>query len=149
MDTVREVINYFATISPYSWQALGAFLAGSTVIAGLLQIVKHKLQIADAKKLIMFLLGFFSFLASFADFVIQQNAVHPLPDIGKLTVALIGGATVLHRFAVSPAYYKIVAKLTALGAWLDGVKAYQASQKSTTIPVAQLPGEADLVQFEV
>jgi hypothetical protein len=155
MEIFNEVVNYFNSVPASTWHALGAFLGGSTAIAALLQIIKHKFNITEAKKLLAFLLGFISFLASFADFLLQQNATHPLPTIGKLTIELIGAATLIHRFAVSPAYYKLAAKLANLQAWLDKVAAYEAGQKpAVAAPVAPtaasaLPDEANLAQFQV
>lgn len=145
MDTLHQVFNYLSNLPASDWTTLLSYLGGSTVVASVLQILKHKLNFANMEKLIVFMLGFFSFLASFADFIIQSNPnLSALPWLGKTTALLMAGAVVVHRFAVSPAYYKLNLKLSNLGKLLKEVEGEQAATKAPT-----LPSEANLAQFEI
>ena len=145
MEIIQEISNYLTNISVDTWHTLGAYLAGSTLVATLVQIIKHKLKITDAKKLVTSLLGLFSFLTAFADFLIQQQATNPLPALGGTTATLIGGAVFAHRFLVSPVYYKVAAKLTGFAAFLDEVSQLQAAKKATPVAV---PSQVDVVSPE-
>lgn len=147
MNFIHEVINYLANQPASTWTTLGSYLAGSTLVAGLLQILKHKLNFADAKKVIVAATGLFSFLAAFADFLLQSNATNPLPTIGHMTGLLMAGAVVVHRFAVSPGYYKLVKQLNKFSIFLNQLSDFQKAQKDSaaTAPV----DEANLSQFEV
>lgn len=145
MDTLHQIFNYLNNLPASDWTTLLSYLGGSTVVASILQVLKHKLNFAEAQKLIVVLLGVFSFLASFADFLIQSNPnLSALPWLGKTTALLMAGAVVVHRFAVSPAYYKLNLKLSNLGKLLKEVEGEQAAAKAPT-----LPSEANLQQFQV
>lgn len=155
MNFVHEVINYLANQPTSTWTTLGAYLGGSTLVASLLQVIKHKFKFADAEKLIVFMLGFFSFLAAFADFLIQSNpSLSALPWLGHATGLLMAGAVVVHRFAVSPAYYKLATKLQRFEKVLKEAEAEETNppvvpSPTPPAPVAALPDEGNLKQFEV
>lgn len=154
MHFVHEVINYLTSQPTSTWTTVGSYLAGSTLVASLLQIVKHKLNITEAKKLVTFLLGFFSFLAAFADFLLQANASNPLPTLGHTTAYLLAGAVVVHRYAVSPAYYKLGVQFKKFSGFLDEVSQYQADKKNVAaVATTQVNQELDvpgnLEQFQV
>lgn len=161
MNFVHEVINYITSQPPTTWTTLVSYLGGSTAVASVLQIVKHKFKFADAEKLIIFMLGFFSFLAAFADFLIQNNpTLSALPWLGHATGLLMAGAVVVHRFAVSPAYSKLATKLQGFDKLLKEAETEQqlpvaapvVSNKitvTTATPAATLPDEGNLQQFQV
>lgn len=150
MEFIHEAYQYIVNQPASTWTTLGAYLAGSTVVASLLQVVKHKLNFADAKKLLVFAMGFLSFLVAFADFLLQTNAVNPLPTIGHMTGLIMAGAVVVHRFAVSPLYYSLSQKIANFSKFLDDVAAMQAQKKAPAgSTAAQLPDEANLSQFQL
>lgn len=149
MQFVHEVINYIGSQPASTWSTLGAYLAGSTVVASALQVVKHKFKFADAKKLIVFVMGFFSFLVAFADLLLQANLTHPLPQLGHVTGLLMAGAMVVHRFAVSPAYYAITAKAQRIGKLLDEVEQENTNLPLPAVALNALPEEANLAQFQL
>lgn len=150
MNLVHEVISYLVNQPASTWTTLGSYLAGSTLVAGLLQVVKHKFNFADAQKLVTFMLGFFSFLAAFADYLLQANATNPLPTLGRTTGLLIGGAVLVHRYAVSPGYYKFIAQAGKFSNFLKDLQAFQASQKAAAPAAPATPvDEANLSQFQV
>lgn len=161
MNLVHQIINYITSQPPTTWTTLASYLGGSTAVASVLQIVKHKFKFADAEKLIVFMLGFFSFIAAFADFLIQSNpTLSALPWLGHATGLLMAGAVVVHRFAVSPAYYKLTAKLQGFDKLVKETETEQllppvvpaavVASVPLTAPVAvNLPDEGNLAQFQV
>lgn len=160
MNSVHEIINYITSQPLSTWTTLGSYLGGSTLVASVLQIVKHKFKFADAEKLIVFMLGFFSFVAAFADFLIQNNpTLSALPWLGHATGLLMAGAVVVHRFAVSPAYYKLTAKLQTFDKLVKEAEADQLpptvipesviKSLPVTAPAEILPDEGNLAQFQV
>lgn len=155
MHFIHEVINYISNQPTSTWTTLASYLGGSTIVASVLQIAKHKLNFANAEKLIVFALGFFSFLAAFADFLIQSNpTLSALPFIGHATGLLMAGAVVVHRFAVSPAYYSLSLRLKGFDKLLKEAEKEQLPAMAipaavvNSIPVT-LPDEANLAQFQV
>lgn len=163
MNLVHEIINYITSQPPTTWTTLISYLGGSTLVASVLQVVKHKFKFADAEKLIVFMLGFFSFLAAFADFLIQSNpSLSALPYLGHATGLIMAGAVVVHRFAVSPAYYKLASKAQNFESLLKEAEKEQTNEPNlptsvtTSPPVAPatvatpvLPDEGNLAQFQV
>lgn len=154
MNVVHEIINYIANQPSSTWTTFGSYLGGSTLVASLVQILKHKLNFADAKKLLVFVTGFFSFLVAFANFLMTSSASNALPQLGHVTGLVLAGAVVIHRFAVSPAYYKIAAQLKKLSGFLDEVQTLQAQKTAAkpaaaTVAQAEAPDEANLAQFQV
>lgn len=157
MNFIHEVINYITSQPPTTWTTLASYLGGSTAVASVLQIVKHKFKFADAEKLIVFALGFFSFLAAFADFLIQSNpTLSALPFLSHATGLLMAGAVVVHRFAVSPAYYKLATKLQKFDKALKEAETEQLSAIApiptavvNSVPTSTLPDEGSLTQFQV
>lgn len=154
MHLVHELINYLTNLPPSTWTTLASYLGGSTVVASILQIVKHKLNFAEARNLIVLALGFFSFLAAFADFLIQANpALSALPWLGHVTGLVMAGAVVIHRLAVSPVYYRLAAKLQTFNKLLKEVEVEQLVPAQVPdfvvkdVPI--LPDEANLIQFKV
>jgi hypothetical protein len=123
MQTIHHLVNFIANQPPSTWTTVLSYLGGSTLVASLLQVVKHKLSIADAKKLVTILLGTFSFVAAFADYLLSTTAQNPT-SLGRNTAAIMAGAVLVHRFAVSPVYNKVVLGLTGL---LNDAAAYRAS----------------------
>lgn len=158
MNSVHEVVTYIINQPPTTWTTLLSFLGGSTLVASVLQVVKHKFNFAEAEKFVVFVLGFFSFLAAFADFLIQSNpTLSALPWLGHTTTMLVGGAVIVHRFVVSPVYYKLNTKLQGFEKLLEEaeteqklpVAALPTGTSATTINYGSLPDEANLTQFQI
>lgn len=126
MNFIHEVINYFGSIPTSTWTALWTYLAGSTIVATLLQILKHRFSFADAKKFVTFMLGFLSFVVVLADWVLTATATNPAA-LGRSTAVVVGLAVFVHRFAVSPVYSKIV---FGLGSLIKDANAYRDSVKA-------------------
>lgn len=163
MNLVHEIINYISNQPTSTWTTLASYLGGSTLVASILQVAKHKLNFADAEKLIVFVLGFFSFLAAFADFLIQSNpALSALPFLGRTSGLIMAGAVIVHRFAVSPAYYKLASKAQNFESLLKEAEKEQKDVPNLPAPVTAsppvapaavatpvLPDEGNLAQFQV
>lgn len=142
MDTMQNFVNVIINQPTSTWTTLGAYLGGSTIVATVLQLVKHKFSITDRKKLVTFLLGAFSFLAALGDFVISTANQSP-KALGSHTAIILGGAVLVHRFMVSPVYHKVVVSLKSL---VDDAKAYRAA---TTPPAEVSEASAEPQQFQV
>lgn len=141
---MHQVINYFLNQPASTWTTLLSFLGASTAVATLLQILKHKLNFADAQKLIVFVLGVFSTVAASADYLISNASTSPLPTILGNGSKLMALAVIVHRFAVSPAYDKVV---NGLGSLIKDANTYRESVK----PLPTTPGETPVAgsTFEV
>jgi hypothetical protein len=158
MQHIQEIANSLTSIPSSEWNSLFSYLGGSTLVATLLQVAKHKLKFADMQKAIVLVLGLLSFLVAFANFLLQNtNSVNALPWLSHTTGLLMAGAVIMHRFIVSGAYYKTVEVLNRFSALLkevegeEKVKAeLQATQDAVTkIPVSALTEETNLVQFQL
>lgn len=153
MQQINDIINYVSSIPSSEWHALFAYLAGSTIVASVLQIVKHKLNFAEAQKLVVFALGFLSFLAAFANFLLQNIPnVSAIPYLSHVTALLMAGAVIMHRFVVSSAYYKTIEYLQKFGALLKEVEAEEKSKtelKAVAAAATQASQDASLAQFNV
>lgn len=140
---MHQIIHYLTSQPSSTYTTLFSFLGGSTLVATVLQLVKHKLNIAEAKSLVTFLLGMFSFVAAFADYILSATSQNPTA-LGKNTAILIAGAVFIHRFAVSPAYTKIVG---GLGGLIKDAETYRASVKPLSTTAGETPGAGQT--FEV
>lgn len=155
MNFVHEIVNYINNLPPDTWSTLGSYLGGSALVASLLQVLKHKFNFADAKKVLVFASGALSAVVAIADFLLQANSSNPLPTIGHMTGLLMAGAVIVHRFAVSPGYYKLATYFQKASTYLGNVEAYAASQKAVATPAqpnapaSDLPDESNLAQFQV
>lgn len=98
---MQGIIHYFTSLPPATWTTVLSYVGGATGIATFLQIIKRKYKI-DGPKLISFLLGVFSLIASGADYLISHVATSPLPTIFGNGSKLLAAAFFVHRFAVSP-----------------------------------------------
>lgn len=137
METLTNVWNYLQTIPLETWSQIGGYLAASGIIATVLQFTKKKFSI-DGKKLITGLLATFSLFASVAEYLVTHNPGSPLPEIGSLWAYVMAGAVILHRFAVSPAYYRIEA---ALRNFADKVDTYKAEKYAPPAPTVVPPSQ--------
>lgn len=140
---MHEIVHYIQSVPSSTWTSLLSFLGGSTLVASLLQVVKHKLNIAEAKSLVTFLLGLFSFLAAFANYILSATSQNPTV-LGQHTAMIVAGAVFIHRFAVSPAYNKGVVGLSNL---VNDAHTYRASVAPLSTTVGEAPEAA--TQFEV
>lgn len=130
MDTVHEVVSFFTNQPVSTYTTILSYLGGSTLVASILQVVKHKFSLQEAKSLVTFLLGLFSFVAAFADYIISATSQNPTA-LGRNTAAIVAGAVFIHRFAVGPLYTKLVVNLTNL---VKDANAYRASVAQVAAP---------------
>jgi hypothetical protein len=142
METVQHLINFVANQPTSTWTTVLSYLAASTLVATVLQVVKHKFSIANAKKLVTVLLGVLSFVTAFADYLISTTAQNPTA-LGRNTAAIVAGAVFVHRFAVSPLYNKVVVSLTSL---VKDANAYRASVAPAPVVSPELPAEVPTFQ---
>lgn len=137
---MQNVLDAFNTIPASSWAALFTLIGGSTIVAVLLQTIKHYFGLHDAKKFITFLLGFFSFAAAFANLLISAVAQSP-QILGAHTAEIMAVAVVVHRFAVSPLYRKLVL-------FLNSVAGYRASLQPVLAAPVATPVVDETVTFQ-
>lgn len=128
---MQTLTNFYHSIPASSWNALFAFLLGSTVVATALQVVKHWFNLSG-KKLISFLLGLFSFLAAGSNFLISSSVQNP-NALGRNTATILAIAFFVHRFAVSPLYEKI----TTLVNDANNYRATTAAQPAAPVETPQ------------
>lgn len=142
MQHIHQIISYIANQPTATWTTIGSYLGGSTLVATLLQIIKHKLNITEAKKLITFLLGLLSFLTVFADYILSSTTQNPTV-LGRNTALVAGVAVFIHRFAVSPAYDKIVGGLSSLISDASAYRATVAPQSTTAGLTPEVPATTE------
>lgn len=140
---MHQIINYILNQPTSTYTTILSFLGGSTLVASLLQVIKHKLNISEAKTLVTFLMGIMSFLVAFANYIMQSSTQNPTA-LGQHTAFIVAGAVFVHRFAVSPMYSKIV---DGLGGLIKDANTYRA----TVAPQSTTAGEApaSVQTFEV
>lgn len=132
---MTDILNLLKTLSPHDWGTILTFLASGTGVAVVLQAIKHFGKLEDAKKLVMILLGILSFVASFTDWYIQYSGQNPKTVVLAHLGWIVTAAVFVHRFIVSPSYYKLVDFLKSIAE----VKEYKAEQAAQPItPVSQL-----------
>lgn len=134
---MHSALNFILNQPSSTYTTILSYLGGSTAVAAVLQVVKHKLNIAEAKKLVTFLLALFSFIAAFADYILQTTAQNPLA-LGRNTGYIIAGAVFVHRFVVSPSYDKLV---NGLGGLVKDAATYRASIAPQSTTAGENPAE--------
>lgn len=109
-------------------------VTSATVVAVVLQILKHYKKLQEAQKTVMFLLLIFSGIGSWADEFLQLAAAG-----GYLQnfTAIISVAVVVHRFAVSPLDKWIVKLLQAYNQNLADAAAYRQQQTQLAAQAVQ------------
>lgn len=143
---MQQIINFVVNQPTSTWTTVLSFLGGSTIVASLLQVIKHKLNISEAKTLVTFLMGVMSFLVAFANYIMQSSAQNPTV-LGQHTAFIVAGAVFIHRFAVSPIYTKVVGGLTSL---IKDAGTYRASVAPLSTTAGEAPAAPASVQtFEV
>lgn len=142
MDTIQDFINGIITTPASTWTTIGAYIGGSTLVATVLQLIKHKFSIVDRKKLVTFLLGVLSFVAALAELIISTTSQNPA-ILGQHTAMIAGIAVFVHRFMISPVYHKIVMTLNSL---IEDAQAYRASIAPAAV-TSETPVEPQ--QFQV
>lgn len=120
---MQAVINFFINQPTDVYTTLLAYLGGSTAVATVLQVIKHKFSFAEAKGLVTFMLALLSFVAAFADYLVQATSQNPTV-LGQHTAIIAGVAVFVHRFAVSPIYGKVV---NGIGGVLKDAAAYRSA----------------------
>ena len=99
---METIVNAWQSIPSTFWVALGA----SGFISVVLQFIKHYLD-QLSPKLIIVLLTTFSFVASGIDYLLGVASNNPT-ILGQRTATLVGFATILYRFVISPGYKLLI-----------------------------------------
>ena len=131
MPDVNTIVQLFTVHDP---KTLLTVLASGTGVALTLQVIKHYGKLGEAKKTVVFLLTALSFLASLADSVLQFSGQNPKLIVGSHLGSIVAVAVIAHRFAISPAYYKLVGWLEAIASDKAAAAAYR-SQQAVNIPI--------------
>lgn len=142
MDYIHHIINILSVLVPHDPNTILTFLGSGTVVAILLQAVKHFGKLQEAKKTVMFLLGVLSFAVTYADSFLQFTGQDPKAVVGSELGWVITLAVFIHRFAVSPGYYKLLTQLDKLKTVFSNADAYRAevsAQAVTPITAEDIP----------
>lgn len=128
---MHSIINYLTNLPPSTWTSVLSFLGGSAVIATILQFIKKKFNMDEMKKLVVALAGIFSYIAASASYLLTHAATSPLPTIAGNGTKLLALATLIHRFAVSPAGTKLASvNANTVQPWLQAVAKTKAEIKA-------------------
>lgn len=131
-----NIVELLKALSPHDLSVLLTILGSGGAVSVVLQIIKHFGKLQEAKKLVMFLLGMLSFLASFADWAIMWGGQNPKLVVGSIMGWIITSAVVIHRFSVSPIYHKLIEFLNGVYADAEAYRKEQTPQP--VVPVAPL-----------
>lgn len=121
--------------------ALLTVLGSGGVVAVVLQTLKHyKVNLKESKIAVVALLTGLSFLATLADAVLQFSGQNPKLVVGQYWGDIIAAAVVIHRFSVSPLYYKLDAWRQAQKQDKAAAAAYRAEHApaQSAVPVTAL-----------
>jgi hypothetical protein len=133
---MSELVKILSTLTPHDFNTILALLGSGAGVAVALQVIKHFGKLQDAKKTVTVLLGGLSFIASFADWALQYGNQNPKVVIGSHLGWVITAAIFTHRFAVSPAYYKVTSFLNGIYADAEAYRKEQAQN----VPVQAATG---------
>jgi hypothetical protein len=142
MEVVNQIITGLWALVPRDPNVIIAFLGSGTVVAVLLQVVKHFGKLEEAKKTVVFLLTALSTIVAYAGDVLQFVPAQATAVFGEQVAAVLGFAVVVHRFGVSPAYYKLIALLEKFKQVFSDAKAYRAEVSGVAEPEAPAPATA-------
>lgn len=137
---MEQLTNILQTLVPSDPATILALLGSGAGVAIALQVIKHFGKLKEAKKTVVFLLAFLSFVATFADAVIQFAGQNPKLVVGDHLGTVIAFAVIVHRFAVSPAYYKVTSQLEQIRDNKEDATAYRATQLQAATPVTPVEG---------
>lgn len=138
MPDVQTLINTFHVSDPAT---LLTILGSGGAVAVVLQILKHyKIGLKESKVAVVVLLTGLSFLATLADYVLQFSNMNPKLVVGQYWGDIIAAAVVIHRFSVSPMYYKLDAWRQAQKETKAAANAYRAlnAPAQSATPVSPL-----------
>ena len=112
MDTLTRISTYLPQGFLLYALVVAAFVGTCIVISVGVQVQKKHRGWDEmerrGKQYIISFLSLMSLLAAGAETLIQYGSVLTnLPHLGGLATSLIGGAVLVHRISVSPAWYKI------------------------------------------
>jgi hypothetical protein len=142
MEVVHQIITGLLALVPRDPNTIIAFLGSGAVVAVLLQVIKHFGKLEEAKKTVVFLLGALSTVVAYAGDVLQFVPPQATAIFGEQVAAVLGFAVVVHRFGVSPAYYKLIALLERLKQVFTDAKAYRAEVSGQSAAEAPAPATA-------
>lgn len=136
METVDKILMYAQTIPTSVWQTAStiAVVLGAAILIAIATQLHKRLRKIDSKKAIMGLSLFYSWVGTAATYLLISMPVAPYPGLVELWAVLIGAATVVHRFMISPAGKRIEVWLQG---FLEKVSAEQARREAAKTPVAQ------------
>jgi hypothetical protein len=143
MHDITNALNYFANLPSSYYLTVLKYLGGATGLAVIVQGLKRKYKLdtvevkllgfikLDGPKVMVALTGTLTAIASASQYLLSHATGSPLPIIASEWAKLLAVATVVHRFAVSPASNKIENTVSSL---VKDAAAYRAEQ-STKEPV--------------
>jgi hypothetical protein len=130
---MKEILTYTYQQVVNNWPTIIAFIGGSAGLSVLLQLIKKKLNLDEAKKIVITLLALFSYISAGAQYLISNSATSPLPTVLGNGSKLLALAVIIHRFAVSPSYAKLESYFTPLFAAAAQLRA-ETSEAVTVAP---------------
>lgn len=132
---MQTLINYINSVPQSSWNALFVYLAGGAGISVVLQVIKYVFKLHDDKKLLTVLLGILSFLPTAADALISSSN-QSLVAVGQSSAYLMTFAVLMHRFAVSPIYSRLV---VSLGSLMTDAHSYRQMTAPQPLAAVEVP----------
>lgn len=106
---MQSIINFFHSVPVGFW----AFLAGSGIVSGGLQLIKHYFSLQQ-DKVITTVLGVLSFVIVVVDNFLSATKANP-SLLGVRTASIVGGASLFYRYALKP-FYNLLLDARALRA---------------------------------
>lgn len=138
MEVIHQILLGLWAIVPHDPVVLISLAGTGTFVAIVLQLVKHFGKLQEAKKTVTALLGLLSFLGDQAANILNILPPNAAGQLGWV----ITFAVFMHRFAVSPAYYRLVKVLENFQRVFTDAKAYRAEitgQEKTAVTAADIP----------
>lgn len=124
MHLLTPLLHYFTTLTRGDYYGLLSFIGASGGLAVVLQLFKPQIKKLearygyDAKKLIVAFLGLMAFTLSVAGDVLSASP-QSLQVLGSHTAVIVGLATILYHFGVSPLHARIVKFLQDVETYID------------------------------
>lgn len=140
--------NYVINQPASTWTTVGSYVGGSAIVATVLQFFKKKFNLDEARKLILFLAGFLSFLVAAANDYLQTTPQSPTTLV-HTTLFLTAVATFVHCFAVSPTTEKLLPKFQAFFTAVATVQAAKKPLNTTAGTTSAVPEPAEVETFKV
>lgn len=126
-------------LSSHSGEIL-AYLGSSAGLSSVLQGVKKRFNLDAAKKFVVSLLTVASFGGATLQYYLSSDIKSALPQILEHGSLVFTAAVLVHRFMVSPVYYKLTSYLKPIFQAASELRTEaQALQKSQTVAPTETP----------